>query len=159
VDNQKVQEFNKMASAYNLFVSFIFLQLFWAFGVTLIVPFIPAVEMSQVVFFEDSSGLINYQTLSQSLENGVTDQTNIPVLDFGALIYYSSNLLLTLMINFVTAVPQMILILLSAFANIFPLNYTIMFYMKTFFTLIMTVLYYLSLFLFITNIRGGNNVA
>lgn len=137
-----------------MFVAFIFVQIFWAFSVTLLVPFIPDAEMSQVVFFEDEAGLIKYSTLANSLETGISDQTNIPVLDFGALIFYSSNLLLSLMINFATAVPQMLLILLSAFSNVFPLNYTIMFYMKTYFTLIITILYYLSLFLFITNIRG-----
>jgi len=148
-----------MSKAYGMFVSFIFLQLFWAFSVSLIVPFVPAVEMQQVVFFEDDAGLIEYSTLAASLEGGIGDQTNIPVLDFGALIFYSSNLILSLMINFITAVPQMLMILIGAFVNVFPLNYTIVYYMKTFFTLILTILYYLSLFLFITNIRGGNAVA
>lgn len=148
-----------MSRAYGMFVSFIFLQLFWAFAITLIVPFVPDAQMNQVVFFENDAGLIEYSTLANSLEDGISDQTNIPVLDFGALIFYSSNLILSLMINFITAVPQMLMILLSAFANIFPINYTIMYYMKTFFTLILTIIYYLSLFLFITNIRGGNAVA
>jgi len=146
-------------SGYGLFVAFIFVQLFWAFSVSMLVPLIPEAEMQQVVFFENEAGLIEYNTLANSLEDGISDQTNIPILDFGALIFYSSNLILNLMINFVTAIPQMLLILLNAFSTIFPIPYTIMSYMKVFMTLILTIVYYLSLFLFITNIRGGSGVA
>ena len=95
--------------------------------------------------FTDESGLIDYTTLNQQVESTVENQTNIPLLDFGALVFYSSSFLLNLMINFITAVPQMMVMFISAIAALLPIGYLEV-EIKGIFTIIISLFYFLGLY-------------
>ena len=109
-----------MAEGLQLFTTFLLVQLFYALAVTLIVPTLPDASLNQVVMFTNSNNVIQISTLKSSLETGVTGQSNIPLLEFGAMIFYTSNIIINLMLNFFTAIPQMITALVSAFLYFVP---------------------------------------
>jgi hypothetical protein len=110
-----------MAEGLQLFTTFLLVQLFYALAVTLIVPTLPDASLNQVVMFTNSNNVIQISTLKSSLETGVTGQSNIPLLEFGAMIFYTSNIIINLMLNFFTAIPQMITALVSAFLYFVPI--------------------------------------
>lgn len=142
-------------NGFNIFTSFLFLQLFYALAMTLIVPAIPSQYTLPVNMFNNPDAQIDYQNVATSLQGGITDQTNIPVLDFGSLVFYASSIILSFMINFVTAVPQMLILLLTAFFFVFPIGITIQANMITALTILLTILYWLAVIAFVTNIRTG----
>lgn len=145
-----------MANGFQIFTTLLMVQLFYAFTVTLIVPVMPDALQAQVIMFTDDSGTINYTTLATSVESTVENQVNIPLLDFGALVFYSSSFLLNLMINFITAVPQILTFFISAIFVFFPVEQSLQIQIKTIFTVVISLFYFLGLLSFITGFRSGS---
>jgi hypothetical protein len=145
-------------NAYQLFIVLLTTQLFYALSVTLLVPFFPNATSNQVVMYTNSNNVINFNTLSESMGQGISNQSSLPILDTGALIFYSSGVILSLMVNFFTAIPQMITALLSGFFFFIPINYTLAFTIKSLAFVFTTILYYLVLFSYITQTRTGGGI-
>jgi len=144
-----------------LFTTLLVVQLFWSFSVTLIVPNMPNAETNQVVMFNNANNIIEINTLQNSLDQGITDQTNIPLLEVGALVFYSSATILSLMINFFTAIPQMVTLLVHVFFLFIPISGSQEIIVKGWIFGIISVLYIISLFSFITGTRtnlGGSGI-
>lgn len=142
-------------NALNLFVTLLIVQMFWALSVSLIVPVMPNATSNQVVMFNSSSSIVNFSTLSNSVTSGVSSQTSLPIIETGALIFYSSSAILNLMVNFFTAIPQMVTLLLTAIFMFIPVDYTIQFTIKSLGFVIVTILYYMILFSYITGTRSA----
>lgn len=138
-----------------LFTTLLIVQLFWAFSVTLIVPFMPNAQSNQVLMFNNDNALIKLPLLQSQLETGIGDQANIPVLEVGALVFYSSATILSLMINFFTAVPQMVTLLTTVFFLFIPMELTIQNTVLTWIFAIVSILYVISLFAFIAGTRSN----
>lgn len=147
-----------MPTGFQIFTAFLLLQLFYAFAVTLIVPALPGALDNQVIAYTNSSGLISYSTLSSDVEGTVQNQFNIPLLDFGALIFYSSSFLLNLMVNFITAVPQIMLMGLTALFVFFPFTTGLQADIRMILTLMLTLFYFISLISFVTGFRSGGAI-
>ena len=145
-----------MANGFQVFTALLMVQLFYAFAVTLVVPVLPAALENQVIQFTDEAGTINYTTLATEVEGTVENQVNIPLLDFGALVFYSSSFLLNLMINFITAIPQMLTIFINAIFIFIPVTQSVQIQIKTIFTVVVSLFYFLGLLAFITGFRGGS---
>ncbi len=141
-----------------VFTTFLLVSMFYAVAVTLIVPTLPNSTSNQVVMFQGDS-VINIATLSTSLQSGVSGQTNVPLLDFGALIFYSSNIVLNLMLNFFTAIPQMITILFQAFFYIAPISGDTQIVVSGLFQAIITIIYFIAIITFIMGARSPMKVA
>lgn len=139
-----------MAQFTQIFTYLLITQIFWAFCVTIFVPLIPDMQAQQVVQFTDSQGVINITTLSSTVQGAVNSQSTIPFLDIGTLIFYSTSILLNLVLNFITAIPQMILLLLVTLFQFLPVSSIIQFQVKSVFIVMVTVLYYLLLIFYIT---------
>ena len=139
-----------MAQFTQIFTYLLITQMFWAFCVTIFVPLIPDVQQQQVIMFTDSQGVISFTTLSSTVQGAVNSQSTIPFLDIGTLIFYSTSILLNLVLNFITAIPQMILLLLVTLFQFLPFSQSIQITVKEIFLVMVTVIYYLLLIFFIT---------
>lgn len=148
-----------MAQFTQVFVYLLITQMFWAFCVTLFVPLIPDVQQQQVIMFTDSQGVISFGTLSSTVQGAVNDQSTIPFLDLGTLIFYSTSILLNLVLNFITAIPQMILLLLVTLFTFLPFTSSLQVSVKEIFLVMITVLYYLLLIFYITAQRTQSGMA
>jgi hypothetical protein len=138
-----------------LFTTLLIVQLFWAFSVTMLVPNMPNNQSNQVLMFNNDTGLIKLNVLQSSLETGIGDQANIPVLEVGALVFYSSATILSLMINFFTAVPQMVTLLITVFFMFIPLPLAQQNITLAWIWGIVSILYIISLFAFIAGTRSN----
>jgi len=121
----------------------------------------PNATNNQVVMFNNSSNIIELGTLQSSVDQGISDQTSIPLLETGALIFYSSATILNLMVNFFTAIPQMATLLIGVLFTFIPIDTGIAILVKAWVFGIVGILYAIALFAFITGTRtnlGGGGI-
>lgn len=132
-------------------------QLFYSISITAIIYAMPVdVRDSSKAF---SNGILDADATSTQLQNAMTSQTNIPVLDIGALVYYSGNVVIDLLFNFLGGVPAMFTLIVNGMMTIFSIDTQLMYFLQAFFTVAWSIFYILSLISFITSLRGGVNVA
>lgn len=139
---------------FEYFKTIIIVQLFWAFAITLLVASIPADDVQSIDFFVIAVST-SMEDVATQLEGAVSNQTTLPLLDVGALVYYSGNFLLNLMVNFVTAVPSIATLLVEGGTLLIPLDSFFELKLKAFLWVAITALYVLSLIAMILNIRSG----
>jgi hypothetical protein len=133
-------------------------QLFWAFAVTGIVATLPADQVNLVSVYTTQSGTVNIGTITNQLNTGITNQFNIPLLDLGALIFYSGNIIINLVLNFFTAIPQMFTLFISGIFFFIPLDVTLQNSIKLFIAGLIFIYYMLGVLGFITNMRSRGGV-
>ena len=140
-------------NALQLFSALLIIQLFWSFGVTLMVPQLPNATSNEVLQFSAGYNLINLSELQSSTSQGVNDQANIPVVETGALIFYASVTILNLMVNFFAAVPQMVTLLIHILFMIIPFESSITSIVEAWVFGIVSILYTIVIFAFIAGTR------
>lgn len=134
----------------------IIVMLFYSFAVSLLIEFLPTDSLAYVTSFsEGTTTLSEFDEISEEVQDQLTSQTNIPVLDVGSLVFYSGNILLNLLLNFIYAIPQMIGFLIHGLTLLFNLNYLIVWYIEAFAFVTMNILYAISLIQLLTGIRSG----
>jgi len=142
-----------MAQFTQLFTYLLIVQMFYAFSITIFVPLLPDIQQQQVIMYTDEQGVLNFATLGSELEGTVSSQSTVPFLELGTLIFYSTNLIINLVLNFITAIPQMITLLLVTLFTFLPLDQTIQTSVKGIFIAMITIIYYLLLILYIMGAR------
>ncbi len=147
-----------MANFTNIFMWLLITQIFYSLSITIMVPLIPDAQQNQIVMYLSDEGIINFNSLSASVEGAVESQSSIPFLDYGSLIFYSTSIILNLLINFFTAIPQMVLMLISTLFIFLPFDYSIQTTIKMIFFIVINALYYISLLFYITNQRTSSGV-
>lgn len=134
------------------------IQLFWSLSVTTLVSTIPAEHLNRVELFTDNSLAGSLDTMGADVEENFSSQLDIPLVDAGSLVFYSGNIVIDLMLNFVTALPQMISILVEGIFLFIPMDSQLQGTAKLFFFTITTILYFIGLIGYLTNIRSGANI-
>jgi len=131
-------------------------QLFWALGITLMVATIPAAHLEPVSLFVNASGSDTLETLGPQLEENLQNQIDLPLVDVAALVFYSGNLIVDLVLNFFTAIPQMFTLLLDGLFILMPnIAADIQIYLKLFVGTIISVMYFLGLISFLSKSKAG----
>lgn len=133
-------------------------QLFYAFGITLVVYSLPSDELTYVTLFETPANDYSFEEISGSVESGATDQLALPLIDLTTLVGYSGNLLVDMVFNFLTAVPQMLTLIVGAFTLFFAVDSTLAVSIKLFFMALIQLLYIIAVISFVLNIRSQGSV-
>lgn len=147
-----------MKNALSIFMVILIIQLFYATSITVFAYSLP---QDVQVYAEPSTEIasdIDIESISTDLEENLQSQLNIPLIDLGALVFYSGNLLLDLLLNFLTALPQLITLVISTIFGIMNLDSQIPQFVQLFLTGIVTIFYFISLLQLITNIRGRGSI-
>jgi len=141
-----------------MFTALLLVQLFYALAVTLIVPTLPGISAYQVVAYTNSMGQTTISTAYAAVQGGVTNSQAIPLLAFGALIFYSAQIIINLMINFFTAIPQMITILFTTLFHLLPFaNGAITTGFIAMFQVIVSIIYFIAVLTFLMSIVSGRS--
>ena len=143
-----------MSSIIDYFKMILTVQLFYAFAITVLVHNIPAADLDNVVMFERPTETIDLESVGSELEEKVSQELNLPLIDLGALVFYSGNIIVDMLVNFITAVPQMFTLLIEGFLLFFNVESFIAVQIKLFFWVLIMILYVLSLLMFIMSIRS-----
>lgn len=146
-------------SSLDTFKTMMTVQVFWSLVFTLLVYTIPDADQSQLVLVTMSDGTTNLTTISDQFETAVTSQTNIPIVELGALLFYSGNIIIDLLLNFAFSIPQMFSILLNLFFLVMPIYGNIQLVVTSFFMALISIAYAIGILQFVTNLRSGGSVA
>lgn len=147
-----------MKNALSIFMIILIIQLFYATSVTIVAHSLPDDVKNYVDPSFNVASNIDVDTVSQDLEESLQSQLNIPLIELGALVFYSGNLIIDLLLNFLTALPQLITLVLSTIMQIVNLDTQITIYVQAFLTGIVSIYYFISLIVLITNIRGRGSI-
>lgn len=143
----------------DLLKTVIWIQLFYTLSITFLVYAMPADMVNQVVIAQDSvSGLQTIQSTSDLVSSSVSSTKNLPLVELGSLIFYSGNILLDLVLNFITAIPQMLTFLLDLVSKLFSFDTFYMTQLKTAFGAIVTIFYLIGLFQTLTSMRSRGGI-
>ena len=149
-----------MADIMDVFKGIIVMQLFYAVAITLIAIALPASALNYVSGFSDAGTDINVEGVATDVQDSLETQTDIPVIELGALVFYSGNILIDLLVNFVTAIPQMIMLLVNGVMMLFGngIDALVILYIELFASVMINVMYFIGLMQLLTGIRSGRLV-
>lgn len=134
-------------------------MLFYSFCITLISYAIPADARMYVTSFSEATDNIGMEEIGTQVEETMTRQTDIPVIEVGALVFYSGNILLDLLLNFAYAIPQMFGLLLHGLMILFNVDTYIWAVMQLFASVVITALYLIGLIQLLTGVRSGRLIS
>lgn len=147
-----------MVSVMNLFKAIILVQLFYAVSITMMAHSIAGTNEDLSQSFRGYDSTLELQNVSTSIEEGLRKQTNIPVVEIGALVFYSGNILLDLLLNFAFAIPQMLGMLMHGLMLIFGFDTFLWQQVQLFASVLVMSIYFISLLNLIVGIRSGRVV-
>jgi hypothetical protein len=134
------------------------IQIFYAGGVTMLAYSLPTAQLNHLDFddtYQSISNDLDIDNIADTIQTNVRSQLNIPVVDISALVFFSGNIIIDMIINFWTAVPSMITILISSYFTYFPVDAYIQSYIKLVVYVFITILYTVGFLQFILSIRSG----
>lgn len=146
-------------STFDSFKGVLTVMLFYSVSITLLTSFMPVEALTYADFFGEgvSSSNLDYSSIAGDIQGGLDQQSSVPLIEVGALVFYSGNILIDLILNFITAIPQMIGLLINGIATLFGNSLSIVFLgiIEGFVTAAITIFYLLSLISLSTSIRSG----
>lgn len=148
-----------MTESITLFKTIILVQLFFSFAITGISYALPSDAVHYIDSASDLASRIDLENTGEQIEESLTKQTNIPVIELGALVFYSGNIIIDLLLNFIFAVPEMFALILNLFMLLFGnIDYYLTALVQIFISVTYYSLYLISAMQTITNIRSGRVV-
>ena len=131
------------------------IMLFYSFSISVIAYSIPAGAKNYVTAFSENTQDFTLETIGEEVQGGLTQQTNIPIIEAGALVFYSGNFLIDLILNFLYAIPQMLGYFVYAITMLFNIDYYIVGAVQLFASVLITVMYMVGIIQLLTSIRSG----
>ena len=111
-----------MGNFLNYFKAALIVQLFWSIAVTLLVLSMPSSDLVYLSFASESPTASTIDSVGDQMQGALSSSSTLPVVDSATLVFYSGNIVLDLIGNFVTAIPQMFTLLLKALFSLFPID-------------------------------------
>lgn len=133
----------------------IVMQLFFSFGITALVYALPADAKVYVQIFTDGGNSSTLQDTASKVQESLQSQTNIPVIELGALVFYSGNILIDFLLNFAFAIPFMIGLLINGLMMMMGVDSYLFALVQLFAGVVVMVLYIVGLIQLLTGIRSG----
>ncbi len=143
-------------NTFEYFKLIIIVQIFFGVSITIVAYAMPSDNYIQLI---ESGQEMDLDETGAMITGAADRQTNIPILDMGALIFYSGNIVLDMILNSVFAIPSMVTTLVSVFTIFFPIDAVLAAYIGIAIFLIIGAIYIISILAFIVNLRGGAGVA
>jgi hypothetical protein len=147
-----------MANVMEYFKVVIIIMLFYSFSITILTYSLPNDALVYVTGFSDLSSSFDLETIGGDVQSSLESQTDIPVIELGALVFYSSNIILDLLLNFAFAIPQMFGLLINGLSLMLNIDSYLFVVVQLFASVTMVVLYFIGLIQLMTGIRSGRIV-
>ena len=144
-----------MSVIMNWFKAIILVQLFFSVAITSIAYYLPAESYKVTLGFTDVSDGLNLEDISTDVEASFRKQADIPVIEIGALVFYSGNILIDLMLNFAFALPEMIGLIINGILMLINIESQLFIYAQLFASVALLIMYFLGLMQLLTSVRSG----
>jgi hypothetical protein len=132
------------------------IMLFWSFAMTILTYTMPSSMLNYIQPFE--SDLPSATDTATTVQGSIDSQINIPIIELGALIFYSGNIVIDLILNFITAIPEMMSILLNGILLLINVPTNIATTVKLFAFSMFTIFYILGVIALLLNVRSGKGL-
>lgn len=135
----------------------VMIQLFYGAGITLLAYSLPTEQVNLISTYQQPSSDLDMTEISDTIEENIQSQLNIPIVDISALVFLSGNIIIDMIINFFTAIPSMITIAISTFFMFFPVDAFIATQVKLVFWVFAAIMYFIAFLSFILSLRAGTS--
>lgn len=143
--------------AMDFFQATIVGSLFYGFVITLLVYALP-VDMVPYAFTFEQEHYGDYNNTATELQSSLELQKNVPVVNVGALIFYSGNILLDMLMNAAFAGAELVSIVMNGIALLLGIGSNAWSMMNAFASILCWALYIISVIRAILSIRSGRVV-
>lgn len=128
----------------------IIVQIFFGISISIIGYAMPDKKYLSIASMDHP---IDVNDIGGSLEDTLDNQVNIPLIDMGAMMFYTSNLIIDMVLNSFFAIPEMISIILHVYNMFYPVDPVIYSYMSIAIFCIFGLLYILAIIVMVMNLR------
>jgi len=146
-----------MSNATNFFKGLLWVMLFYSFVITMLAYSIPEDAKKYITGFSDLNSDIDFETIGSEVEESLQRQTNIPVIEMGALVFYSGNIFLDLILNFLFAFPEILGLLVNGIMLLFSVDTYLFAVVESFSIAAVTIFYMIGLIQMILGLRSGQS--
>lgn len=147
-----------MAEVIDAFKVIITVMLFYSVCITLLTYAMPDESLHYVTSFSDVAEDIDLEATSTQVQDSLTQQTSIPVVELGAMVFYSGNIIIDLLLNFAFAIPQMLTLFIYGIFTLINVDSNIYLVIQVFASVAILVWYIISLIQLLTSVRSGRIV-
>ena len=133
----------------------IIVMAFYSLCITVVTYAIPTAAQHQILPYSELSNDMDIENVNSEIQDTLTRQTDMSVLEVGALVFYSGNILVDLLLNFVYAVPQMLGLIVHGITTLLNLDTYLFAYVEGFAFVVMTALYIIGIIQLLTGVRSG----
>jgi hypothetical protein len=147
-----------MGDQMGFFKAMILIQIFYSLGMTGLIYAMPDDTLNYVDIFNKPAETLNVQNLSNKVQSSTNSIIKTPLIELGALVFYSGNIIVDLMLNFFFAVPEMVGLLFSGLGVLFHFDPYLLLLVEGFTGAIITIMYFLGILEMIMNIRSTSKV-
>jgi hypothetical protein len=131
-------------------------QAFFSLSITIIAYAMPADAQHYVLDYSSVSDKVDLNSTATKVESALQQQTKIPVVEIGALVFFSGNIIVDLFLNFVFAIPEMVGLFLHTLFSLINLDTFMWSVVEIFSGVIIVVFYFIGLIQMIASIRSGS---
>lgn len=139
----------------DIFKSMLLVMLFYSFAINVIVYAMPADTRNYVSIYSDLANDVDFYNTTNQIQDSLEKQTQIPILEVGALVFYSGNILIDLLLNFAFAIPEMIGLVIHGIMFLFNIDSGLFAIVEIFASVTVLILYFIGLIQLIVGIRSG----
>jgi len=147
-----------MGSIMKYFATMMLAQFFISLVITSIVYSLPADVRNAADSFNNQSSRLSINDVATDLETGVQAQTNVPIIDTAALVYYSGNQIIDFLMNWAFGLPVVLNLIIDGIMMLFGLNVDLLAILKVALSALLGALYLFGLLEFILNMRGSGSI-
>lgn len=148
----------KAQGLVGLFGVFLIVSAFYSVGLNMLTYSLDDVQrISYVDSLNDLNSNYDVSSVSSELQENIERQTGLPIVDVGALVFYSGNIMIDLLLNFLYAIPSMITTLINGVALLFGgrIDAVILAQLLLFQSVVITALYILGTLKLVLSLRSG----
>ena len=119
---------------------------------------LPEDQIQFVSIYLDNPTAGVLRDISLDVEQNIGNQLSLPVLDTVTLIMFTGNILVDLILNFLTALPSMFILLIEGIALFVPIEATLLQTFEMLLWVTATVLYLIAITSTIANLRSSRGL-
>jgi hypothetical protein len=141
-------------------VLIITVQLFWGFSVTMLAYALPTDVVgaqSALSQYAGTAADFDQSLIAANIRENIQSQMQLSFVDIGALVYYSGNLVIDIIVNFFTAVPSMITLAINSYFMVFPIDAQLQAGVLQLIWVLASILYFVAFLSFIMQLRSGQS--
>lgn len=143
---------------FDLFKVVIFAQLFYGLAITSVAYALPADAQQGITLFQEPTENLEMGQLSQDIQDGMQSQIGVPLIDMSALVFFSGNIVVDLILNSFFALPSMLSLALTGFFLFINIDPYLATNLKVFIVAMAAIVYVFGLMAFLINIRARSAV-